>query len=268
MNHSTHTLWTLLAIPRHGITLVALIIGALGIGSIALGVLCNVPVRFRKSIVAGVTFVSGLFLTLEFLIPKHNILTDAMPTVANLEIVIGCFALTLGLWNLFHIHGKAVSKRTPGWYNSIAFFVSFFAIMIFGFLKDKNVAGTSQLFDVLFFGLFMSLKSTMFSLVAFYIVSAAYGAFRIRSAEAVLMMVAAAIIMLALVPIGTILTSWLPKTGILSAFRLERIGYWLLLSPNMAVQRAIAFGVGVGALATGLRIWLSLERGSYYDRQL
>jgi hypothetical protein len=108
----------------------------------------------------------------------------------------------------------------------------------------------------------------MFSLIAFYIVSAAYRAFRIKSLEAGLMMAAAAIIMLALVPAGTAITNWLPETGFLSIFRIERIGYWLLIGPNMAAQRAIGFGVAVGGLAMGLRIWLSLERGSFFDRQL
>ena len=88
------------------------------------------------------------------------------------------------------------------------------------------------------------------------------------SMEAALMMGAAAIIMLALVPIGVALTDWIPAGHVLSIFRVERIGYWLLVWPNMAAQRAIGFGVAVGALATGLRIWLSLERGSFFDRQL
>lgn len=268
MNHSPHTLLGWLTMPRHGIELAAFIIGALGVGAIILGIICSIPARFRKTVITAVTFISGIYLALEFLIPHHNALTDVMPTVSNLEIVIGSFALMLGIWNLFQIHGKAVSKRTPGWYNSAAFFVSFFAIMILGFLRDKAVAGTAEMFDILFTGFLLSLQATTFSLVAFYIVSAAYRAFRIRSAESVLMMAAAALIMLALVPVGTQLTEWLPKTGIWSSFRLERIGYWMLLSPNMAVQRAIAFGVAVGALATGLRIWLSLERGSFFDRQL
>lgn len=263
-----HNTWTWLAQPRHGIELAAFIIGALGVGAVFLGILTSIPARYRKTVVMIVTFIGGLFLSLEFLIPKENPLTDAVTTVANIQIVVGSFALLLGVWNLFHIHSKAIMKQSKSWYNSAAFFVAFFAIMILGFLRDGNVNGTNEIFNILFSGFLLSLQATTFSLVAFYIVSAAYRAFRIRSAEAMLMMVAATIVMLALVPLGTVLTSWLPNTGFLSAFRIEKIGYWLLVSPNMAVQRAIAFGIAVGALATGLRIWLSLERGSFFDRQL
>lgn len=254
--------------PRHGIQLVIFIMASLGIGAIFLGLLCSVPPKFRKVLIMVVTFLGGLYIALEFLIPKHNVLTDTMPNVSNIQIVVGSFTLVLGTWNLITFHTKSITKKTAGRYNSIAFFIAFFAIMIAGFLKDASVKGIQPIFDILFTGCLLSLQATTFSLVAFYIVSAAYRAFRIKSAEAVLMMVAAAIIMLALVPIGASITAWLPKTGILSAFRLERIGYWILISPNMAVQRAIVFGIAVGAMATGLRIWLSLERGSYFDRQL
>ncbi|MCE5199471.1 MAG: hypothetical protein ABFD54_06085 [Armatimonadota bacterium] len=274
MGQSLHHIWTWLAMPRHGLALAVFIIGALGIGALFLGILCSVPARFRKGIVMAVTFIGGLYLSLEFLVPYKNVhtgkypLTEVMPTVANLEIVIGCFALLLGIWNLFQIHGKTLMKFGKDWYNSAIFFLTFFSIAILGFLRDKGVHGTPEMFSILFSGFLLSLQSTTFSLIAFYIVSAAYRAFRIRSAEAGFMMVAATIIMLALVPVGALLTAWLPETGFLSAFRLERIGYWILTSPNMAAQRAIAFGVAVGALATGLRIWLSLERGSFFDRQL
>lgn len=261
-------LWTWLAAPRHGNELALFIFGALVVGVFILAMLAAVPPRYRKGIVMAVTFVCGLYFAVEFLWPRDTVLTSAVPQVANIQIVIGSFALLVGLWNLFHIHGKAVSRLSKGWYNSAAFFVSFFAILLAGFLKDRPVTGTPELFNILFSGFLLSLQATTFSLIAFYIVSAAYRAFRIRSAEAVLMMLAAAIIMLALVPIGAVVTSWLPEKGILSAFRLENIGYWILVWPNMAVQRAIAFGIAVGAMATGLRIWLSLERGSFFDRQL
>jgi len=208
--------------------------------------------------------------------------------VGDLAMIISSFAVLLGILNLFQIHGRAVSRRTQGWYNSAAFFVAFFAILIVGLVMDwrqsqlahlepgspafttVSRANTinSNLFQILFRGFLTSLESTMFSLIAFYIVSAAYRAFRIKSAEAVLMMVAAVIIMLGLVPIGASITSFLPESGIFSNLRLERISYWLLIGPNMAVQRAIGFGIAVGALAMGLRIWLSLERGSFFDRQL
>lgn len=274
-----------LSAPRHGWMLAVFILGALIAGGMILGLLTTTPARYRKGVVAIVTFVAGLYYSIEFMIPPGmwktltagrvttNPFTDWQPLVGQIVQIVWSFALLLGVWNLFQIHGRAIGKRSQGWYNSAAFFVSFFAILTTGLLMDAagsaSVAGAAgSLYFVLFRGFLTSMDATMFSLIAFYIVSAAYRAFRIRSTEAVLMMVAAGIIMLALVPIGALATNWLPTTGPLSALRLESIGYWLLIGPNMAAQRAIAFGVAVGALAMAMRIWLSLERGSFFDRQL
>ncbi len=259
--------------PKHGLALLWMILAALVVGGIVIAALCALPSRYRKWVVVGVTFVAGLFYSIEFLIPRENYLTARKPLVADLSIVIGSFAVLIGITNLFQIHWKSLSRMKQGmWYNGLAFFVSFFAILTTGFLKDSVSGSNGEVFagafDILFTGFLTSLNAATFSLVAFYIVSAAYRSFRIRSAESALLMIAAAIVMLALVPVGALLTDWLPKTGFFSIFRIERMGYWILTSPNMAAQRAMALGIAVGSLAMGLRIWLSLEKGSFFDRQL
>jgi hypothetical protein len=115
----------------------------------------------------------------------------------------------------------------------------------------------------------VNLNATMFSLLAFYIVSAAYRAFRIRSGEALVLMIAAVIVMLTPLPLGSQLTNWLPAdNSFWSNFRIERIGNWLLTTVNSAALRAIDFGLGIGGLAMALRIWLSLERGSYFGQEV
>ena len=108
----------------------------------------------------------------------------------------------------------------------------------------------------------------MFSLLAFYIVSAAYRAFRIRSGEALVLMIAAVIVMLTPLPLGIAITNWIPEHSFWGNFRIERIGEWLLMTVNSAALRAIAFGLGIGGLAMSLRIWLSLERGTYFGQEV
>lgn len=261
-------IWNFLIAERHGAALFGFIVFALFIGGMVLYALTMVPPKYRKPVVGFVTFAAGLFLALEFLLPaKLNHLTPWTGPVGNAQMVIGSFALLLGITNLFEIHGKSIAKFGKGWVNSAAFFAAFFAIMIAGFMKGNHVTA-KNVYDILFGGFLTPLQSSTFSLIAFYIVSAAYRAFRIKSAESVLLMSAAAIIMLGLVPVGAWLTSWIPADGALSFLKLENVSHWLLVSPNMAVQRALAFGIGIGALATALRIWLSLERGSFFDRQL
>ena len=94
------------------------------------------------------------------------------------------------------------------------------------------------------------LGSAMFSLLAFYIVTAAYRSLRIRSLEALVMMIPALIVMLGQIPHGPLYVSE----------SLPDIRRWLLENLNTAAFRAIFFGSAIAGLAMAIRMWLSLEK--------
>jgi hypothetical protein len=189
--------------------------------------------------------------------------------------VIGAFTVGLGIYSLCQVHGRNVAQRRPGWHNSLAFFVAMVSMLVFGlwahYLPETEAPAATPppevVYEVLFNGLFMPLQAATFSLLAFYIASAAYRAFRIRTAEAGLMMAAAFIVMIGQVPIGAWVTSGLPTTGALAFFRLEALGEWVMTWLNAPAQRGIVFGIAIGGLAMSLRIWLSLERGTFFSEQ-
>ena len=114
---------------------------------------------------------------------------------------------------------------------------------------------TSKLFHFLRDGMFVSLGSAMFSLLAFYIAAAAYRAFRIKSWESALMMLAALIVM----------------CGQMS-FTLRLFGGfaewrgWLMDVPNSAAFRAIRIGAAVAGLILAFRMWFSIESESFSER--
>lgn len=204
---------------------------------------------------------------------EENFLTKYKEPVFQVSLVIGAFALGLGVFGLASMHAKTVLRRRPGWLNSLAFWIAMVVMLLAGLIKKSGVQApfvqlSEGVYDMLFYGALAALGATMFSMVAFYIVSAAYRAFRMRTTESALMMVAAFLVMLSLVPVGVWLTGGLPAAGFWSAFRLENIGDWIMKFPNTAAQRGMAFGIGVGMLAMAIRIWLSLERGSYFDKQV
>jgi hypothetical protein len=99
------------------------------------------------------------------------------------------------------------------------------------------------------------MQSTMFSLLAFFIASAAFRAFRIRTVEAGLLAAAALIVMLGRVPIGNVATQWLPEP-----VRLLAMQEWIMEIPQNAAKRAILIGAALGVMATGLRVILGIER--------
>lgn len=93
------------------------------------------------------------------------------------------------------------------------------------------------------------MQATMFSLLAFFIASAAYRAFRARTPEATVLLVTAIVMMLGRVPIGEMIWSKFPE-----------FTEWILTTPNMVMMRGIIIGVGLGMIATALRIIFGIER--------
>ncbi len=237
--------------------------------------------RGRRWLIAVVTFVGGLFFALEYFYPasgepERNFLTDYIEPVSTMLAVIGAFTVGLGIYSLCQVHGRNVARRRPGWHNSFAFFIAMALMLIFGFWEHylhlpqpipEVVPWPKAIYEVLFSGIFAPLQAATFSLLAFYIASAAYRAFRIHTAEAALMMAAAFIVMLGQVPVGAWLTNSIPTSSAWAFFRLELLGEWVMRWLNMPAQRGIVFGIAIGALAMSLRIWLSLERGTFFSEQ-
>lgn len=244
------------------------------LGTALFGLLQLIPSRFRRTFIAILTFLAGLIYSVEFFLPAdptthENFLTPLRKQIGEATNVVYAFALGLGIFSLIRFHGTNLIRKRPGWHNNLAFFVSFVAMAGAGFwMYSTSSKASTNAYNMLFEGIVAALGATMFSTIGFYIVSAAYRAFRIRSGEATLMLIAAFIVMIGQVPVGAYLTNGLPTAGPAASFRLENLSYWILAVPNMAAQRGIWFGIEVGALAMALRQWLSLERGSFFEREL
>jgi len=111
---------------------------------------------------------------------------------------------------------------------------------------------TRKVYDFLYQGLFMSLGAAMFALLGFYIASAAYRAFRLRSAESGLMMAAALVVMLGQIPLGVWIWYGFPELRL-----------WLLQIPSTAASRAIEMGAAIAGLVMAFRMWFSIEPESF-----
>ena len=274
-------------IPHRGLNYYGHLVIGLALVFAILAALQAAPRSWRKGIIAFSTFLGGLYFAAEFFLPAHggsNALTDYQPFVANLSAVVNAFAIGLGVISLLQLHTRNVARRRAGWGYSVVLLATFVSMTVFGLMNEysPNVsvipavpgAWASQnahgMFQLLFIGGFSNLGAATFSMIAFYIASAAYRAFRIRSLEATLLMVAALIVMLGSVGFGTLITSHVPSdpNSPVSSFRIEKIAQWLMLEVNAPAQRGILFGLTLGLLATALRYWLSLERGAYFDKEL
>jgi hypothetical protein len=255
------------------------LVGVLVASVLLMFVLSKLPPRFRRTLITFMVFISGLFYVAEFFLPtrsvtkpngsvvQENLLTPIIPDVITpLASIIAALLLGLGLYSLARIHGNNVIRRRPGWINSLALIISALVMLFFGIWSQamtNHPKWTETVHEHLFSGLYQNMTAAMFSIISFFILSASYRAFRIRNIESSILMLSALVVLLGL-SFGVLITSSLPSEGLLANLRMETWSSWILSVLSLPALRAIDFGVGLGALAMGLRIWLGIERGALF----
>ncbi len=212
----------------------------------------------KREVPLFITAAIGLFMILSFFVPHHVVSVPADFLQACAVIVVA-FGYVLGGANVLRVNLEGISKRESGWPYKMVLVVSLIATVVIGIVDGIRhghsfpVEGTASKW--IYDSLYSSMNATMFALLAFFITSAAFRAFRIRTVEAGMLAVAALIVMLGRVPVGDVATSWLPEP-----LRLGTIQQWIMDVPQNAAKRAILIGAALGVMATGLRVILGIER--------
>ena len=196
-------------------------------------------------------FVVGMLMMIQFFTPNpfflrlYNIVLDWK------QIVLGC-TFILGTWSLIRYHVKKIQRRQENWQYSY--------VTLIGLAVAVGAAGiwrtSSGPYPWLFNNIQVPMQSTMFSLLAFFVASASYRAFRARTVHATLLLVAGALVMLGRVPLGAYFSGTIGGVEI----SLVKIAEWLLNVPNLAAKRGIMIGVGLGMTATAIKIILGIEK--------
>jgi hypothetical protein len=179
--------------------------------------------------------------------------------------ILAVFAFVLGGANLLKNHAARIVRRRRDWPYSIVTLVSFLVVLALGLAKiggepgvQGEVADPASAFGWVFTAIYAPLMATLFSLLAFFVASAAYRAFRMRSQAATILLVAAFVVLLGRTPFGSMVGSWLPEP--LAFLRPDALSLWLMRVPNVAGQRAILIGIALGVVAVSVRLLLGLER--------
>jgi hypothetical protein len=201
----------------------------------------------KKNLPLAIVIIGGFVWVLWVFIP-HKIFADDFLNKFYYpwSMVQAPFAVLLGVISLVMMHTAKIQRKAPKWQYSFFCLGGLVITLIAGF-GWGTLNGTPLMW--MFTNMQMPMSSTMFALLAFYIASAAYKAFRARSREATVLLVAAVVVMLAQVPFGLKISKDLPD-----------ISQWILDVPNNAAKRGILLGIGLGGVATSLKILLGIER--------
>lgn len=196
----------------------------------------------------------GFVYVIQFFIPHPPF--DKFQAWGNdwIQIIAG-FAIILGVLNLLKTSLEKISKKSKGWGYAVIIIAGFLIMTLAGLFEGKDYQNPGTSFYYIFFNIFFPLNSTMFAILAFFVASASYRAFRARNKEATLLLLAAIFLMLGRTPLGDYLSGWLPTD-----WQLKKISDWIMDFPQTAGQRAIMIGIALGIISTSLRVITGLER--------
>jgi hypothetical protein len=184
--------------------------------------------------------------------------------MANWFAAITAFAYVLAAGSLYVVNGKRIRDRAEGWPYNIILLLSLTGTLWFGLFNDMLGFGypghlpidDGTAFSWMFLYIYTPLSATMYSLLAFYIASACYRAFKARSIEATLLLGTAFLVMLFRVPLGEHLWHAVFPSLDIATF-LEKI---VLGGFSNAGQRAIQVAAAIGLISVSLKIILGIER--------
>ena len=197
----------------------------------------------RLAIPLTITFVAGMIMILQFFVPATQSMGDSLQ---EWYMIVASAAIFLGTINLIQVHVHKIRFRSKNWKYSPVTLIGLAAMLVTGLMFGIE---QGRPFDFMFQTMMVPMGATMFSLLAFFVASAAFRAFRASNWRATLLLGSAFVVMLGRVPIGSMIWNKIPL-----------VSEWIMQIPNMAGQRAVMIGAAMGMVATSLRMIFGIER--------
>lgn len=197
----------------------------------------------RKVLPIAAAVICGLYALVDFFVTDP--LVDAIGAkLLEGVMILAAFALLLGLLNLLNVHLRRVATGEKNRGFSIVLVVAMLVTLVCGVAWPQSGALT-WIFGYIYY----PLQSSLAALLAFFAVSAAYRAFRLRSGQAVILLVTSLLV----------LVTQMPFMSAISPLFAE-IREWVLYVPVAAGVRGLILGVALGTITTCLRVLLAVDR--------
>jgi hypothetical protein len=208
----------------------------------------------RREIPLLITGIVGFAFVIQYFVP-HRPFSDLNNWFSDWFSIVQACAIVLGVLNLMKVSIQKVAAQKADWGYAAVIIFSFLLMTLSGLWAGQSYSEAGTTFDWLYRNAFIPLSSTMFALLAFFVASASYRAFRARNMEATVLLLAAFFVMIGRVPVGETISEFMPQ-----GWRLGDLASWVMNYPQAAGQRAIMIGIGLGIVSTSLRVILGIER--------
>lgn len=202
----------------------------------------------RRSLPAAIAIAVGLFV-LVAVFTSSNLLDAFGNYFIDMAVIIAAFALFLGLVNVLRVHVRKIRERQTGWPYSIVLITAMIIVLVLGLPAPSGQAsGPAQpIVQWIFEYIQAPIQASFSALLVFFMVTAAYRLLRLRNLESAVMLIVVLLVLVGQVTVGLIPI-------------LPEVKEWIMEVPTMAGVRGILLGVALGALLTGIRLLLGIER--------
>ncbi|MDY7042005.1 MAG: hypothetical protein SVX38_14205 [Chloroflexota bacterium] len=198
-----------------------------------------------SSIYAVLTGAVGIIVLLGFFVEVEGLhLQDFQTILLDWAVTVAAFAFLLGAVNVVRVTLMRFRQHKGGFYG-LATLVAMLFVLAFGLPYGPD----GLVMQWTFKWVLIPLQSTLLSLMAFFVVVAAWRVFRLRNLESALLLLVGVLILVSQVPLK------FPWAEDLAGFK-----NWILAVPATAGARGILLGVVLGTVTTGLRLLLGIDR--------
>ncbi|UCE17881.1 MAG: hypothetical protein JSV84_13545 [Gemmatimonadota bacterium] len=201
----------------------------------------------RREIPIAITFIFGIFMILQYFV-QHPVVSFLASRFQRWAIIVLSFAYVLGVSNILRVNGSKILRREKDWGYKLVLVLALLATLVIGLVQGLS-KGTFFI-DRIYMKMYMPMMATMYASLAFFIASAAFRSFRIRTWQTGFLAVTALIVMVGRIPLVYNFV-WT---------RYPDLVEWIMNVPNVVAYRAILIGAALGAIATGLRVIFGIER--------
>lgn len=204
----------------------------------------------RIEIPIALTIIACLLQVIPYYIEIPALESAATTASTGVLIIVAC-ATFVGVISIIQVHGKRIQRQSEGWYYSILVIGLAVIMALTGLpFPEAGLGVNNSIYNWLFTNVQTPLGGTMYSILAFFITSAAFRAFRARNLEASIVLVAGTIMVMGNAPL---LTNYMPF--------IAEIALWIRQVPNLATMRGVMIGAALGSIALAVRTLMGIERG-------
>jgi len=175
-------------------------------------------------------------------------LTDLGSRILQIGTIAAAFALTLGAVNLFRRHFRIFQKRNKGeWYWSAYVLILFVPLTLWGIAFGSQETVNNWVYQ----NVYSPLDSAMWGILAPYIVTASFRAFRLKNVESVILTATCFFVLLLNAPVGSTIWAGFPF-----------IGNWINVYVQTAGVISFTIGVAIGTISLFIRTLTGRETAS------